>query len=445
MEIGHELDVVQRTGNFVTTGITSRLSISRGNYLLKEEKETTLTEGLDGNPVSFDYKLKKENYTYTVEGEVETGFLKLKEVSPEGVHIRDIPLEQNFFFNYGLEKFIRKCLGKKSEFTYSYYSPQFKKIIMVSNRVTGHMNGLFTIEARHQIGGGLLVFEKRNGKGELIEQRSPTLHYKKVKFVDSGLAGAISAPNPSNSPDIRSLSSIKVSSYPGVPFNQIASVHYQIVFRGKIHDISEDDRQQIIDKGADRIIIKVVNSPGSGVSNWSDKTGSLSKYLENNSFLNLETRLIRRASLEIKKKCPGEAGLIEAVRKWVFENIKGKNLSVRFGSAFATLKNGQGDCSELAVLSVALLRSAGIPARLVYGVVFEDGAFWNHFWAEAYLNDWILLDSAKEMNQVGVKYIKYGDHSLNNITLSELGLKFSFLLDIISIKFLKYEVEEKEK
>ena len=56
----------------------------------------------------------------------------------------------------------------------------------------------------------------------------------------------------------------------------------------------------------------------------------------------------------------------------------------------------EGDCSEAAVLTAALLRAEGIPSRVALGfATLGRGVFIGHAWAEAFLNgQWIGVDAA---------------------------------------------------
>jgi len=95
----------------------------------------------------------------------------------------------------------------------------------------------------------------------------------------------------------------------------------------------------------------------------------------------------------------------EAARKienFVNEYITEKNLSVGYASAAEVALSGQGDCTEHAVLTAALCRAAGVPARVVSGIVYiEDFAgrkdvFGGHAWTEAYIGGkWIGLDATR--------------------------------------------------
>jgi hypothetical protein len=61
-------------------------------------------------------------------------------------------------------------------------------------------------------------------------------------------------------------------------------------------------------------------------------------------------------------------------------------------SAEKVLETSRGDCNEAATLFVALARSTGLPARTIAGLIYLNGRFYYHAWAEIYLNDWIAVD-----------------------------------------------------
>lgn len=61
-------------------------------------------------------------------------------------------------------------------------------------------------------------------------------------------------------------------------------------------------------------------------------------------------------------------------------------------SAVKVLESRRGDCNEATTLFVALARSTGLPARTAAGLLYLNGRFYYHAWAEVYLNDWIAVD-----------------------------------------------------
>lgn len=91
----------------------------------------------------------------------------------------------------------------------------------------------------------------------------------------------------------------------------------------------------------------------------------------------------------------GADPLVSAQRlvDWVHANMTAEP-TVTVPSAREVLRTRRGDCNEHAVLLAALARAAGIPARVVAGVVHMDGGFYYHAWNELWLGRWISADAA---------------------------------------------------
>jgi transglutaminase-like putative cysteine protease len=66
-----------------------------------------------------------------------------------------------------------------------------------------------------------------------------------------------------------------------------------------------------------------------------------------------------------------------------------------YETALDVLIHLKGDCTEHALLFVALCRAAGLPARRVSGLVYAGPAersFGMHAWAEVYVGQWVDVD-----------------------------------------------------
>ncbi|MCK5803816.1 MAG: transglutaminase domain-containing protein [Lentisphaeria bacterium] len=82
---------------------------------------------------------------------------------------------------------------------------------------------------------------------------------------------------------------------------------------------------------------------------------------------------------------------------WVVRHVRKSGYSAQEKGARAALEAGQGDCSEMALLFVALCRSAEIPARYVSGWVVKKNSILNphgfHNWAEFHVaGAWRVAD-----------------------------------------------------
>lgn len=95
----------------------------------------------------------------------------------------------------------------------------------------------------------------------------------------------------------------------------------------------------------------------------------------------------------------------EALRLFVHDFINAKSLGVGFASASEVIRSREGDCTEHAVLLAAMFRAAGIPSRVVSGMVYADrfagerDIFGYHMWTQALLKDdkgmnrWVDFDA----------------------------------------------------
>jgi hypothetical protein len=81
----------------------------------------------------------------------------------------------------------------------------------------------------------------------------------------------------------------------------------------------------------------------------------------------------------------------ELLTHWVHDNLR-RQVAASAPSAEQVLETRRGDCNEYATLYVALARAAGLPSRTVSGLVYLNGRFYYHAWAEVYLGDWVAVD-----------------------------------------------------
>ena len=90
---------------------------------------------------------------------------------------------------------------------------------------------------------------------------------------------------------------------------------------------------------------------------------------------------------------------------WVYRNIQKKPV-LSVPNALEVLQNKIGDCNEHAVLTAALLRTAGIPAQIETGLVYLRGRFYYHAWNIAFLGEWITADAVFNQFPADVTHIR---------------------------------------
>ncbi len=143
--------------------------------------------------------------------------------------------------------------------------------------------------------------------------------------------------------------------------------------------------------------------------------GSVSQYLKDTPYLNLNSREIRETAAKFSKS----ADPVKDISIFVYNHISDKKEGIPIIPALPILKDRAGDCTEHSVLTVALLRASGIPARAVVGIILSEyfngkkDVFVYHMWVEAYVNKkWILVDSTRPMHLNHNRYIAFTFHNL---------------------------------
>ena len=108
---------------------------------------------------------------------------------------------------------------------------------------------------------------------------------------------------------------------------------------------------------------------------------------------------IVRAAQKIVLGSPNQLEMVKRITKFVHKHISDKNYNHGNMSASEVLRSKSGDCTEHSALFAALSRAAGIPTKMVYGVVLNpNGEFFFHNWNEAFADGkWIPVDSTFNM------------------------------------------------
>jgi transglutaminase-like putative cysteine protease len=122
---------------------------------------------------------------------------------------------------------------------------------------------------------------------------------------------------------------------------------------------------------------------------------------------------------------------------WVAQNIKDKNFETTFAPASEVARDLSGDCTEHGVLTAAMCRAVGVPARVVVGLVYADhlGGFGFHLWNEVYVNRrWVAVDSAFDQTSVDAVHIKVSETSLDGVSPYEAFLPVVRVVSKLSLE-----------
>jgi len=164
------------------------------------------------------------------------------------------------------------------------------------------------------------------------------------------------------------------------------------------------------------------------------------KYLRDTRFLNLTSNSVRTMAANFSKK----TSTIDAVERHVYGYINTVTTGIPLMPARNIISSKSGDCTEFTILTVALLRSRGIPARALVGLILvpeyqgKKNVLVYHMWAEAYYGSrWHLVDSTRPGRKNANRYIALAYHSL----ASEMPLSYFRAISAIQTLAITYSGE----
>ncbi len=167
-------------------------------------------------------------------------------------------------------------------------------------------------------------------------------------------------------------------------------------------------------------------------------------FLKPTTFCQSDDPEIKKTAEEIIGEEKNSWRAAKKIAEWMRKEMT-SNYDVGFADAREVLKNREGDCSEHTVLSVALLRAGGIPARAAVGIMYGGGIFAYHMWPEVYVGRWIGLDAKwlavdKKTGEyyTDATHIKLGQSLLDENIFREMAQAISEIIGKLKIEIVDY-------
>ena len=180
---------------------------------------------------------------------------------------------------------------------------------------------------------------------------------------------------------------------------------------GTLDGIYEDEGQKVLARADGKLDLEIVEwvPPAEFKSferPWKGEEAGIAAYLKPTAYCECEDAEVKKLSAEAVGEERNALAAARLIETYVRDKIKDKNFNVGFASAAEVARSLEGDCTEHGVLSAGIARAAGIPARVVMGLVYmgpgdfpggaKNGIFGYHMWTEAYVGDgrWYPIDAA---------------------------------------------------
>jgi len=133
------------------------------------------------------------------------------------------------------------------------------------------------------------------------------------------------------------------------------------------------------------------------------------EYLEDSAEVQSKHPLIRSLAKELVGDTTDAWEASRKINQWVFNNLE--KVLVDSASALNALKTRKGECQSHTYLFTALARAAGIPTKIVNGLVYSPTyqGFLYHAWPEVYVGEWRAVDPTFGQDVVDATHIKLSE------------------------------------
>ncbi len=224
------------------------------------------------------------------------------------------------------------------------------------------------------------------------------------------------------------------------------SVVYRVTLRG-VDDpgsaLARDDHQEIRNLRGDTFELHV--HPPRRPERRNTETAP-AEYLESCPFINCDDPHVKDLARRAVGTETDSWTKARRIERWVKQSMRPDN-AVALGPASDVASQLRGDCRQYALLTAALCRAEGVPARTAIGLLYvEKGRrpmMGFHMWTEVRIDgQWLGLDATLGRGGVSAAHVKIADHSWHQTQSLTPLLPANRILGRMTITVLRTEAGE---
>lgn len=398
----------------------SQIKVTMMGMVQRIQTRVALVLDFDRRIQSFDYMLRTGDSEARIKGRRQAGKLRVEKDQANSRQSLDIEVSESIVIGGPMIRLAALSQGlppagkEVKEMQVLMFEPSQLAVVPMKVQLrSSSQAGQFDLTLRYE---GQEIHNRISRDGNLLEERMmipPSLPvvatplepkaYENLNIVASNFdlveASRVAFPTIPNPKELRSLK-VRVS---GVNLNDFNFARHRQSLEG---DLLEIRVEEIPDRSA----------PVQSLVGRND----LSAYLQGDFFIPVQHPDIQRKAREI---VGAESDLWKRARRihdFVYQSLD-KRPYISLPDAIETLQSREGDCNEHAVLFTALARAAGVPTRMVIGLVhsnttmsFGDNSrpvenrpgFYYHAWVEVFNGyEWISMDPTWNQIPAGATHI----------------------------------------
>ncbi|MBM3496660.1 MAG: transglutaminase domain-containing protein, partial [Armatimonadetes bacterium] len=137
------------------------------------------------------------------------------------------------------------------------------------------------------------------------------------------------------------------------------------------------------------------------------RNAALTRYVAPGPYLDMDRPEVRALARQLRDPSGRSGATASRIRKWVHQTLKPDYGIGVPRSATDIILRKRGVCRDYATLFAAIARAAGVPTRLVGGIVYADGRFYYHAWVECWSGRWVPYDATLPTDFVDATHVKF--------------------------------------
>jgi hypothetical protein len=422
-KIGHAIQSRVAADGKVTTTVKVSMQMSRANTPVSMNTTETSIETTDGKPLGFKVVQDLGSMGMNVSGTVnEQGIVNMTITSMGGEQKMTFEWPSGAVMAEGLRLLeLKKGLKEGLEYSAKLFSPSNIQALDAKIRIgpkqnvdlLGRVVTLTEVETTIRMPGAGEIVSTNYVDGDLHVQKSvaPMMGVQ-IEMIACAKEFAL------GKNDVLELVDKMFIASPE-PLNNIESAesviyHLRPTSQAAALMVPSSDNQKVehLKEGGVIVTVRPVAAPTGAKFPYEGKDSNILDAMKPTRFLQSD----RKEIIELANHAVGGTGdaaeAVKRIESFVSKYIENRNLSVGYASAAEVAASKVGDCSEFALLTAAMCRAVGIPARIVSGLVYvkafagRENMFGGHMWVEAYVGDrWIGLDATRAPKGFGPGHI----------------------------------------
>jgi transglutaminase-like putative cysteine protease len=373
---GHEVGWTESKDVQTKTGYrferTTYIKLNRGAVVVEMNTSSVAHTDRNLRPVDFRYEKRDAAGLFVIEGRAKGNTLSLATTSAGATVNNVLEMPKELTFASATDLWVRQNLKSKGHLERPVLVEEMGAVTPMTFYVEKLKNGHHQITATLA---GMQMTEEIDAKGYTVIARTPAL-------------GAVAYPVGLPPPEGTSPGSIDMmarSTWPAPRLSKSIPKVYYRVHTPDAHQfaVPTDQRQTLLNR-TDTYLDLMVNSASSTKGGLSAKERK--EYTKETPYEAISDPRIRHVAKAQIKGAKTTREKVKRLNDFVYQHVQAKSLDRGYAPATATLESRAGDCTEHSVLLSALLRSVGIPTRLVDGVVVDGGRAGYHEWVEVQID-----------------------------------------------------------